>query len=101
MLILKRWIYEDYGVSSTFNVANLSPYEADDYLSDLRIKSSQEGENDGGLSTRFTNVQLIQNNHENKSKCTAMHCLMKNIQGDAHGFSSGLLPGFCYLITQV
>ena len=54
----------DYGVSATFNVANLSPYEADDYLLDLRIKSSQQGENDGGPSTRSNNVQMIQNNQE-------------------------------------
>jgi len=32
---------EDYGVSATFNVADLSPYESDDYPLDLRIKSSQ------------------------------------------------------------
>jgi len=31
----------DFRVSSTFNVAELSPYLHDDYLSDLRIKSSQ------------------------------------------------------------
>ena len=38
----------DYGVSATFNVADLSPYLADDYLEDLRANSSQPGENDGG-----------------------------------------------------
>ena len=31
----------DYGVSATFNVPDLSAYQADDYLADLRIKSSQ------------------------------------------------------------
>jgi len=30
----------DFGVSATFNVANLSPYLLDDYLADLRITSS-------------------------------------------------------------
>ena len=29
----------DYGVSATFNVADLSVYQADDHLADLRIKS--------------------------------------------------------------
>ena len=33
----------DYGVSATFNVADLSAYQADDYLEDLRIKSLQQG----------------------------------------------------------
>ena len=37
----------DYGVSATFNVANLSAYQADDYLANLRIKSSQQGEDEG------------------------------------------------------
>ena len=91
----------DYGVSATFNVADLSPYEADDYLSDLRIKSSQQGENDGGPSTRSINVQMVQNNQETRSKVTAISHLMERLQADAPGFSSRILPGFCYLITQV
>ena len=91
----------DYGVSATFNVADLSPYEADDYLSDLRIKSSQQGENDGGPSTRSINVQMVQNNQETRSKVTAISHLMERLQADAPGFSSRNLPGFCYLITQV
>ena len=33
----------DYGVSATFNVADLSTYQADDHLVDLRIKSLQQG----------------------------------------------------------
>jgi len=40
----------DYGVSTTFNVADLSPYLADDYLEDLRAHSLSKGENDGGPS---------------------------------------------------
>jgi len=52
----------DYGVSATFNVADLSPYEADDYLIDLRIKSSQQEEDDGGPSMSLINVQMVQNN---------------------------------------
>jgi len=89
-----------YGVSATFNVADLSPYEADDYLSDLRIKSSQQGENDGGPSTRSNNVQMMQNNQEIKSKTTAISHLAETTRVDAPGFSSGFSPGFCYLIFQ-
>jgi len=33
----------DYGVLATFNVANLSPSQADDCLTDLRIKSFNKG----------------------------------------------------------
>ena len=40
----------DYGVSATFNVADLSPYLEDDHLANLRSNSSQQGEDDGGTS---------------------------------------------------
>ena len=33
-----------YEVSSTFNVANLSPYLEDDHLANLRANSPQQGE---------------------------------------------------------
>ena len=72
----------DYGVSATFNIADLSPYEADDYLSDLRIKSFQQGKDDGGPSTRSTNIQTVQNNQETRSKVTAISHLMEKLQGD-------------------
>jgi len=48
--MLKVHSLGDYGVSATFNVANLSPHLDDDYLSNLRTNSSQQGENDGGPS---------------------------------------------------
>jgi len=40
----------DYGVSATFNVADLSPYLEDDHLANLRANSPQQGEDDGGPS---------------------------------------------------
>jgi len=40
--------YKVYGISATFNVANLSPCLDDDYLKELRANSSSQGENDGG-----------------------------------------------------
>jgi len=41
-------LLEEYGVLSTFDVANLSSYQKDDCLSDLRVNSSQQRKNDGG-----------------------------------------------------
>jgi len=41
----------DYGVSTTFNAADLSVHLKDYYLVDLKINSSQQRENDGGPST--------------------------------------------------
>jgi len=37
----------DYGVSATFNVADLSAHQGDGHLEDLRIKSLQQGEDNG------------------------------------------------------
>ena len=37
----------DYGVSATLNATESSAYQADDHLADLRIKSLQQGEDDG------------------------------------------------------
>ena len=36
----------DYGVSVTFNVADLTPYKEDDYLYDLRSNYFEQGEDD-------------------------------------------------------
>ena len=40
----------DYGVSATFNIADLSPYEEDDYLYDLRSNHVKQGEDDANQS---------------------------------------------------
>jgi len=42
---------DDYGISDTFNVADYKAYHEDDYLANLRIKSSQQGEDDGVPTT--------------------------------------------------
>ena len=41
----------EYAVLATFNVADLSLYLEHNYLADMRVNSSPEGENDGGPST--------------------------------------------------
>jgi len=41
---------DDYGVSATFSVDDLSPYLEDEHLSNLRKNSPQQGEYDGGSS---------------------------------------------------
>ena len=43
----KVYLPGKFGVSTTFNVANLSPHLEDDHLSNLRSNSSQQGEDDG------------------------------------------------------
>jgi len=48
----KVYLPGDYGVSATFNVAYLSLFHPDDSHIDLRIKSFQQGEDDGVLPSQ-------------------------------------------------
>jgi len=50
--MLIRSIYQVTNISSTFNAVDLSPYLQDDFLADLRIKSSQQGKDDGVPSSQ-------------------------------------------------
>jgi len=52
---------EDYGVSATFNVADLSPYLEDDTLENLRVNSLQQGEDDGDQGTSQSKSKGVAN----------------------------------------
>ena len=54
----------DYGVSCTFNVADLSPYFDDEPLENLRSNSSQQGEDDAPLVAQGEQ----QGNHQSQPK---------------------------------
>jgi hypothetical protein len=41
----------DFGVSATFNVSDLSPYEENEEIVDLRASPHQSGEPDMGMSS--------------------------------------------------
>jgi len=90
----------DYGVSATFNVADLSAYQADDYFANLRIKSSQQGEDDG--------VPTNQDNEEGptspsrsftNSKVQAMAQIVEKSQNQATGLNGQNMPDFVHLIN--
>ena len=49
----------DYEVSATFNVADLSPFYPDTSPPNLRIKSFQQGEDDGILPSQDLDLSLI------------------------------------------
>jgi len=91
---------DDYGVSATFNVADLKAYHEDNYLADLRIKSSQQGEDDG--------VPITIDNEEgptsptrfnSNSKVQALTHIMEESLRQAPEFKDQFLPGFVHLIT--
>ena len=90
----------DYGVSATFNVSDLSPYEPDNYLSDLRAKSSQQGENDGGLSTSNHLVHEVPNDPRKSVQTLIQSHLARQDHFALPGLSSDFKPGFVYLIME-
>jgi len=55
----KAYLLGEYGVSSTFNVVNLSPYyEEDEELLSSRSNSNQTGEYDGDHLIEPSNLSL-------------------------------------------
>jgi len=86
----------DYGVSATFNVADLNAYQADDHLADLRIKSSQQREDD--------RVPTNQDKEEGptsscaNSKVQAMARIVEKSQTEITGLYGQNVPSFVHLI---
>jgi len=93
-------LLRDYGVLATFNVIDLSAYQADDYLADLRIKSSQQGEDDGVPTNQGIEEgpkSLTRSNAS--SKVQAMAHIVKKNQMEASGLHNQNVPSFAHLIT--
>jgi len=90
----------DYGVSATFNVTDLQAYHEDDYLADLRIKSSQQGEDDA-VPTTIDNEEdpTSQSRSNTSSKIQALVQIVQESQGSAHGLKDQNLPDFVHLIS--
>jgi len=96
----KVYLLWDFGASATFNVAALSPYLPDDYLVDLRIKSSQQGKDDGvpsSQSNEDAQTSLVSLNLASKVH-RITHILQENQTG-TYEYKLDFKPGFVFLIT--
>ena len=66
-----------YGVSPTFNIADLSPYHGDGSNEDLRTSLFQPGENDTGVCSLISNymhlAQVFQVEKDVKITCSPSH----------------------------
>ena len=49
----------EYGVSATFNVADLNSYLEDVFLEDLRLNTLQQGESDGDDCTKSILAKIL------------------------------------------
>ena len=84
---------DDYGVSTTFNVADLSPYQANDHVADLRLKLFQQGEDDG--------VPLSQDTKEGPTSLARSNASSEvQMSQEGHFELQGQnVPGFVHLIS--
>jgi len=90
----------DYGVSATFNVADLSAHQADDYLVNLRIKSLQKGMDDRVPSSQDMEEGARSSTRSNtSSKVQAMAQILEKSQRDVTGLNGQKMPSFVYLIS--
>ena len=90
----------DYGVSATFNVADLSPYFEDDHLVNLRANSSQQGEDDGGPSMNI--ISSPQGSPKGSSFMAQVQEISQACQENSmssHGVKTMHKPGFVHVIS--
>ena len=88
---------EEYGVSATFNVADLSPYMKDDHLDNLRAISLQQGEDDGGPSMELQDSPKSVNSRA-KVKEKVQAILLAAV--DPPGYTPMPRPGFVIKIAN-
>jgi len=90
----------DYEVLAISNVADLSAYQADDYLADLRMRSFQQGEDNGVLLSQDIEEgpkSLVRSNAS--SKVQAMAHILEKSQTGATRLNNQKVPGLfiCFL----
>ena len=88
----------DYRVSATFSVADLSPYEEDDYLYDLRSNPIKQGEDDENQPVMSQTSPPSQGSSSNQ---VLVHGQSHVLQAQFE-FVAGLIlahvPGFVFVI---
>jgi len=92
---------KDYGVSATFNVADLSAYLEDDHLANLRANSPQQGEDDGGLSMgpHHEPQDTLGGSKSSSNVKEKVQALLSQLS-ILHGLNSMHKPGFIYLLEH-
>lgn len=88
----------EYGVSCTFNVADLKPYHGDDYFGNLRANSPQQGEDDVPKETSIENQTHDHQDHPNIREVKDTVALVKELRTASYPVSTGNYPGFVCLV---
>ena len=95
----------DYGVSASFNVADLSPYyDEHEELPSLRSNSNLAGENDGDHQAKVSNAtEEDKEGQRNVKEVKQIHALIRNALTHNHillSSSTKNRPGFVHLLQQ-
>ena len=89
----------DYEVSATFNVADLSPFYPDSSPPDLRVKSFQQGKDDGTLPSQDLDHETSPTSPRTKSQVKKMAHILQKVQAEPNGLTDQNKPGFVHLIS--
>ena len=90
----------DYEVSATFNVADLSPFYPDVPPQDLRVKSFQQGEDDGILATEdLVHDDTSLTCPRTRSQVKKMAQLLQKNEASTNRFTSFKVLGFVHSIS--
>jgi len=85
----------DFEVSATFNVADLSLFYPDTSLPDLRVKSFQQGEDDGVLPSEGLDQGVTGPTHpRTRSQTKKMTHLWQEVEASTNGLTGQNKPGF-------
>ena len=89
-----------YEVSATFNVVDLSPFCLDSSPPDLRIKSFQQGEDDGILPSQdLVHEDTIPTRPRTRSHVKKMAHILQGDQANTNGLTGYKMPGLVHLIS--
>ena len=81
-------------------MTDLSPYLQDDYVADLRLNSSQQGEDNGGLPSKLTlEVQINQGSPHFPTKVQERTHILLRSKTEGPEFNSAKQPSFVYKIN--
>jgi len=90
----------DFEVSATFNVANWSPFYPDTSPPDLRVKSFQQGEDDGVLPSQGLHQgETGPTRPRTRSQTKNMANLWEEVEASTNGLTGQNMPGLVHLIS--
>ena len=90
---------KNYGVSATFNVADLSLYEEDDYLYDLRSNPIKQGEDARNQPSMSRTSPPCQGSESNQVQVQGISQILQVQMELVAGFTPAHVPGIIFIVS--